>query len=130
MATIDKLTASIPSNVVVHPLVLLSIVDHYKRVAQGTKRRVVGCLLGEYEKGMVHVSNCYAIPFEEDKDVWFLDHVYHEDMYGMYRKIQSKERIVGWYSSGPTISKNDIEINEKFKLYNTNPVYVVTKVQE
>jgi len=127
MAQIDKVQASIPSKVVVHPLVLLSIVDHYKRVAQGTKRRVVGCLIGVYEKGLVHVTNSYAVPFEEDKDVWFLDHVYHEDM---YKKIQAKEKIVGWYSTGPTIHKNDIEINEKFKLYNSNPVYVVCKVQE
>ena len=34
--------------VVVHPIVLLSIVDHYNRVASGTNKRVVGCLLGEF----------------------------------------------------------------------------------
>lgn len=33
--------------VVVHPLVLLSIVDHYTRVAKDTNKRVVGVLLGE-----------------------------------------------------------------------------------
>ena len=32
--------------VVVHPLVLLSIVDHYNRVARDTRKRVVGVLLG------------------------------------------------------------------------------------
>ena len=36
-----------PSSAVVHPLVLLSVVDHYNRVARGTKKRVVGVLLGE-----------------------------------------------------------------------------------
>lgn len=36
-----------PSNVVVHPLVLLSVVDHYNRVvAKNKNRRVVGALLG------------------------------------------------------------------------------------
>jgi len=34
--------------VIVHPTVLLSIVDHYNRIASGTKKRVVGVLLGEY----------------------------------------------------------------------------------
>ena len=48
----------------------------------------------------------------------------------MFRKINSKEKIVGWYSSGPKLKKNDIEINEKYRQYNTNPVFVVTKVQE
>lgn len=48
----------------------------------------------------------------------------------MFRKINAKEKIVGWYSSGPKIKKNDIEIHEKFMEYNTNPVFVVIKVQE
>ncbi len=76
------------------------------------------------------MTNCFALPFEEDKQVWFLDHIYNEDMYGMFRKINAKEKIVGWYSTGPTIRKCDIEINEKFKAYNMNPVLVVTKVTE
>mmetsp|Transcript_32655 Transcript_32655/g.104076 ORF Transcript_32655/g.104076 Transcript_32655/m.104076 type:complete len:193 (+) Transcript_32655:179-757(+) len=68
-----------PDVVVVHPLVLLSIVDNYNRVARGTKKRVVGVLLGEKSKGRVDITNSYAVPFEEDeKDqkIWFLDHRY------------------------------------------------------
>lgn len=51
-------------------------------------------------------------------------------MYTMFRKINAKEKIVGWYSSGPKVKKNDIEIHEKFRDYNSNPVFVVIKVQE
>ena len=36
-----------PERVVLHPLVLLSVVDHYNRVARDTRKRVVGVLLGE-----------------------------------------------------------------------------------
>ena len=46
--------------VVVHPLVLLSVVDHYNRVAKDTKKRVVGVLLGETYKGRVDITNCFA----------------------------------------------------------------------
>lgn len=46
--------------VVVHPLVLLSVVDHYNRVAKDTKKRVVGILLGETYKGRVDITNCFA----------------------------------------------------------------------
>ena len=46
--------------VVVHPLVLLSVVDHYNRVAKDSKRRVVGVLLGEAYKGRVDVTNSFA----------------------------------------------------------------------
>ncbi len=40
-----------------HPLVLLSTVDHYNRVAKDTKKRVVGVLLGSKYKGTVDVTN-------------------------------------------------------------------------
>ena len=36
---------------------------------------------------------------------------------------------MGWYSSGPRMKKNDIDINEVFKRYNANPVYVIIKVE-
>lgn len=72
-------------------------------------------MLGEYEKGVLNITNCFAVPFEEDETgIWYLDHIYHEEMYLMFRKINSKEKIVGWYSTGPTIRKSDIEINEKY----------------
>jgi 26S proteasome regulatory subunit N8 len=39
--------SSIPETVAVHPIVLLSVVDHYNRVvAKNKNRRVVGVLLG------------------------------------------------------------------------------------
>ena len=69
--------------VVVHPIVLLSVVDHYNRLAKGTSKRVVGTLLGEIMDGKLHVTNSFAVIFEEDpRDprVWFLDHNYHETM--------------------------------------------------
>lgn len=68
---------------VVHPIVLLSVVDHYNRVAKDTKKRVVGMLLGSVSKGVVDVTNCYAVPFEEDErdlNIWYLDHNFHEQV--------------------------------------------------
>lgn len=46
--------------VIVHPLVLLSIVDNYNRVARDTNKRVVGVLLGSTFKGTVDITNSYA----------------------------------------------------------------------
>lgn len=46
--------------VVVHPLVLLSVVDHYNRVAKDTKKRVVGVILGESYKGRIDATNSFA----------------------------------------------------------------------
>jgi hypothetical protein len=60
MATVAK-TDNLPNLVVVHPLVLLSAVDHYNRVAKdAAKKRVVGVLLGTVSKGTIDVTNSYA----------------------------------------------------------------------
>ena len=120
--------------VVIHPTVLLSVVDHYNRIAKDTNKRVVGTLMGEYgDNNVLEVTNCYAVPFEEDKDdpenIWFFDHIFHENMYNMMRKINSREKIIGWYSTGPEIRKNDIDINEILRRYNSSPVFIVIKVQ-
>jgi len=120
------------SKVVVHPLVLLNATDHFHRMSGAdTGRRVVGILLGEVYKGKVDVTNSYAVPFEEDaKDssIWFLDHNYHEEMFAMFKKVSARERIVGWYSSGPKIRPSDIDINELVRRYTAHPVFCIIDV--
>ncbi|XP_020512801.1 26S proteasome non-ATPase regulatory subunit 7 [Labrus bergylta] len=120
-------------NVVVHPLVLLSVVDHFNRIGKvGNQKRVVGVLLGSWHKKVLDVSNSFAVPFDEDDrddSVWFLDHDYLENMYGMFKKVNARERIVGWYHTGPKLHKNDIAINELIKQYCTNSVLVIIDVK-
>lgn len=116
----------------VAPLVLLSAADHYGRIAKGTRKRVVGVLLGQNSGNNVRVSNSFAVPFEEDaKDpaVWFLDHAFIENMVGMFRKINAKERLIGWYHTGPKLRAADLKINELFKRYTPNPLLVIIDVQ-
>ena len=136
-------------NVVVHPLVLLSVVDHFNRMGKvGNARRVVGLLLGSWSsKGVLDISNSFAVPFDEDphdKDVWFLDHEYLEHMYHMFKKVNAKEvcqhiqfkkvllkkyvrfqRIVGWYHTGPKLHQNDILINDLIRKYCGHAVLVI-----
>jgi JAB1/Mov34/MPN/PAD-1 ubiquitin protease len=94
-------------SVVVHPLVLLSAVDHHYRIQKDVgKKRVVGILLGETYKGRIDVTNSFAVPFEEDaKDpnIYFLDHDYLENLFFMFKKVSARERIVGFYSTSPKI---------------------------
>jgi len=121
--------------VVVHPLVLLSGVDHFNRIGNVSRNsRVVGALLGSTKiidgKRVLDVSNCFAVPFDEDsKDekVWFLDHDYLDTMFNMFRKVNAKERIVGWYHTGPELHASDTEINDIFKKYTPNSVLCVVE---
>lgn len=59
----QQISARPIEKVIVHPLVLLSIVDNYNRVAKDTRKRVVGVLLGTSFKGTVDVTNSYAGSF-------------------------------------------------------------------
>lgn len=52
--------SSLQVEVIVHPLVLLSTVDHYNRVAKDTRKRVVGVLLGTTYKGRIDITNSFA----------------------------------------------------------------------
>jgi len=102
-------------DVTIHPLVLLSAADHYHRVARGTRKRVVGMLLGGVHRGRVDATNSFAVPFEEDSRnpaVFYLDHNYLESMLHMFRKVNAKERVVGFYSTGPQIRPNDLRIHD------------------
>lgn len=92
---------------------------------------------------------CFLVPFDEDdkdKTVWFLDHDYLENMYGMFKKVngkmvrivilptnyevmftvfyllQAREKIVGWYHTGPKLHQNDVAINDLIRRYCTNSV--------
>jgi hypothetical protein len=62
----DKMLLGAIEDVTIHPLVLLSAADHYHRVARGTRKRVVGVLLGAVSRGRVDATNSFAVPFEED----------------------------------------------------------------
>jgi 26S proteasome regulatory subunit N8 len=147
------------SEVIIHPLVLLSVADHYHRVARGTRKRVVGVLVGQVlPGGRVDATNSFAVPFEEDtknpvrwpllcacpcrlrrfitcmhithscsffvrvntthapknhqQAVFYLDHNFLENMLAMFRKVNAKERVIGFYSSGPQIRPNDLRIHD------------------
>jgi 26S proteasome regulatory subunit N8 len=120
-------------SVVVHPLVLLSVVDHFNRMKHiGNTKRVVGVLLGSCRKGILDISNSFAAPFDEedkDKDVWFFDHEYLEDMVHMFKKVNAKETIVGWYHTGPRLHRNDMAINDLIKSYNPNACLVIINAE-
>ena len=41
----------------------------------------------------------------------------------------AKERVVGWYSTGPKIREADLEINELFRKFCSNPVLCIIDVR-
>ncbi|CAL1705361.1 unnamed protein product [Somion occarium] len=131
--TTEQLAALEGTTVVVHPLVLLSVTDHHARSAARTpNKRVIGILLGQDNGKTINVANSFGIPFEEDeKDskTWFLDHNYIEGMWEMFKKVNARERMIGWYHTGPKLRASDQEINDLLKRYIARPVMVIVDVR-
>lgn len=108
------------------PLVLLSVVDHYKRISAP---RVVGVLLGTSSSSVVNITNSFAIPFEETEKDFFFDTSYLQNMFELFYKVNCSEKIVGWYHSGSKMYKNDLEISKAFGRYCDDPVLAIVDVE-
>jgi len=50
-------------------------------------------------------------------------------MFSMFRKVNARERVVGWYHTGPKLRSNDISINELVRRYSPHSVLVIVDVQ-
>lgn len=50
-------------------------------------------------------------------------------MNDMFKKVNAREKLIGWYHSGPKLRASDLEINELFKRYTPNPLLVIVDVQ-
>lgn len=114
-----------------HSTVLLSVADHFSRAALGLGRRAIGALLGSMDSGTLHLTDSFAVPFEEDSkspSVYYVDESYLEKMYLMFKKVNAKESVVGWYSTGCEIRVNDINIHETFRPYSPNPIFLLVDV--
>ena len=45
------------------------------------------------------------------------------------KKINAREKVIGWYTTGTKFKPHDVEINELFRKYTYNPVLVIIDVE-
>lgn len=60
-------------------------------------------LITYFHMTCLRIISSFAVPFDEDDrdpKVWFVDHDYLENKYQMFKKVNAKEKIIGWYHSG------------------------------
>jgi translation initiation factor 3 subunit F len=96
----------------VHPVVILQILDHYSRRNEN-QRRVIGTLLGsEQTDSQLHVKDTFPVPHTEtDAQIQF-DLDYHRTMLELHQKVNNKEQILGWYTTGSNLTENDHLLHE------------------
>ncbi|KAF8999013.1 Mov34-domain-containing protein [Hymenopellis radicata] len=92
-----------PTNVTIHPVALFSILDHYLRRTE-KQERVLGTLLGTRNDSEVEVRSSFAVLHSETSEQVAVDMDYHRTMYDLHHKVNPKEVIVGWYSTGANLN--------------------------
>lgn len=86
------------TNIVVHPMVLLSILDHHTRRQDG-ELRVIGTLLGRRDGDKVEVTNCFAVPHAERGDEVAIGKDFNRQMLALHLRANHNETVVGWYAT-------------------------------
>lgn len=109
---------------IVHPLVLLSITDHHSRY---NSTRVIGVLLGT-DTPQTQITNSFALPFDETGSTYFVDTSYLQHMLSLHRKINAKEKVLGWYHTGSILRPSDSYISTLFISYVENPLLLVVNL--
>ncbi|KAK4798016.1 hypothetical protein SAY86_030342 [Trapa natans] len=108
----------------VQPLVIFNICDCYVRRPDQAVR-VIGTLLGSIlPDGTVDIRNSYAVPHNEFSDQVALDIEYHHNMLLSHQKVNPKEVIVGWYSTGFGVNVGSALIHEFYSREVINPVHL------
>jgi len=107
----------------VHPVVLFSVIDAYERRNEDAKR-VIGTLLGTVDKGIVDVTNCFAVPHNESDDEVAVDIEYARNMYELHKKVNSSENIIGWFSTGSEVSVHSVLIHDYYSREAKNPIHL------
>lgn len=101
----------------VHPLVLFNIVDHFSRRNSAELPRVIGTLLGQYNDGIVNITNSYAV-LHKEKPLAF-GTPSNQAMYKMLKAVNPSEAMLGWYATTmkaadvPEEDGDETEINMK-----------------
>eukprot|EP00245_Coleochaete_scutata_P017194 TRINITY_DN8300_c0_g1_i1.p1 TRINITY_DN8300_c0_g1~~TRINITY_DN8300_c0_g1_i1.p1 ORF type:complete len:294 (+),score=59.25 TRINITY_DN8300_c0_g1_i1:76-957(+) len=118
-----------------HPVVLFNICDSYirrneppepvKGSGSRSQDRVIGTLLGTISSdGIVEIKNSYAVPHNESMEQVAIDIEYHKTMFDLHQRVNPKEVIVGWYSTGATVTSSDALIQDFYGREVNNPIHM------
>lgn len=106
-----------------HPTVLFNIADSYIRRSEG-QDRVIGTLLGSVGPDGVEIKNSYSVPHNESQGQVALDIDFHKTMCDLHHRVNPKEVIVGWYSTGSGIQSTDTLIHDFYGRECATPVHL------
>jgi len=96
----------------VQPVVIFSILDHYKR-RNKELQRVVGALLGEKMGTNVSIKNSFPVLHAEDENGQVtVNWDYYTNMLNLHKRVNPREIVLGWYTTGNKIDYRSSLLND------------------
>mmetsp|Transcript_31658 Transcript_31658/g.51428 ORF Transcript_31658/g.51428 Transcript_31658/m.51428 type:complete len:304 (+) Transcript_31658:13-924(+) len=113
----------------VHPLVVFSILDHYKR-RDPKQEHVIGILMGEVNitpQGKEYqIKNCFQQESMEHKGGGLIFDVnYYQKMATLQKKLNPKESVIGWYATDTQLDIISYEVYSIIRKNFVEPVHLV-----
>ena len=108
----------------VEPVVLFSIIDHFSRRDDG-QDFVIGTLLGTEENGVVTISSSFPVPHTEVEDQIALNTDFHGTMLALQQRVLPKQSVVGWYSTGESVTENTTLFHQFYGQDVERPVHLL-----
>jgi len=120
--------ATTVKHVHVHPVTLFTAVDSYERRNEDAKR-VVGTLLGNFNNGIVEITNCFTVPHIETQEEVAFDKEYANSMLELYRDANPSEDIMGWFATSNEVTGHSTLIHEYYSIECDHPVHLIIDAQ-
>ncbi|KAL0487362.1 translation initiation factor 3 subunit F [Acrasis kona] len=110
----------------IHPVVILSVLDHYaRRSIDSTTTRIVGTLVGEHKEGVIEIKSSFPVPYKELDDTLEIDLEYHKNMLDCHKTVYPSDVVIGWYATGETYTESDKLIHDLYQVMRPYPVLLV-----
>lgn len=124
MAEINEREVTSTNEVLLHPLVIVNITDHFTRLnvnaAKGTRVRAVGALLGQQTNRRVEIFTSFEGMIKDNGE---LDAEFMKERKDMFNQVFPTYEILGWYATGSSLSTEDLaSINRPIRdAFNDSP---------
>jgi len=114
-------------NIMLHPLVIVNISDHWTRMKVQSKKpnpRVLGALVGIQTGRNLEIFNSFELPYDTKDNSIIVKAEYLNNKAEQFKKVFKDYEFMGWYSTGQGAVPADMEIHKQISEFNENPLYL------
>ena len=97
----------------IHPTITPNILDHFLRKPED-QDLVVGVLLGTIDGSQIEICSSFAVPQYFEQNVLIIDQEYMQKMMKFYKKVNSKEGLLGMYISSKKLDEHGTQLLSYF----------------